>query len=97
VVEEVPQLTILGTVLDKELTLRQQKQAVVNTLRRSGEALAATMADLGFGLPVACAQYQSRVMGKALAGVEVLASAPEGFLAVMKTLMRRNTSWPKRC
>ena len=44
------------------------------------------MADLGFGLPVACAQYQSRVMGKALAGVEVLASAPEGFLAVMEDL-----------
>ena len=86
VAEEVPQVTVLGTIFDQELTLRQQKQVVVSTLQRSGGALAATMADLGFGMPVACAQYQSRGMGKAMARVEFLASAEGGFAAALEDL-----------
>ena len=81
-----PSFKVLGMILDRELALGEQTNLVAGVCANAGRALAASFADLGLGLPFLCEQFESRVVGKALVGFELLASASIGFPAVMERL-----------
>ena len=81
-----PSQEVLGVVLDSSLRLEEQTTLVTGVLANTGRALAASFADLGLGVPFLCEQFDSRVLGKALSGVELLSSAAIGFRAVMERL-----------
>ena len=85
-VQPAHQLKLLGHWIDEGLTFRQQTQVVVHKLKAAGREVTSTMCDAGFGLPFMAAQFSSRIENKALAGVEILASAQGGFRRVMHQL-----------
>jgi hypothetical protein len=85
-VRTVGQVKLLGHWLDEQLRLEQQTKVIKTKLQQAGRQVATAMTDAGFGTPFMGAQYASRIEGKALVGVEILASAGEGFPRVMERL-----------
>jgi hypothetical protein len=82
----VGEVKLLGHWIDEGLVLKHQRTVIQMKLKQAGRQVATTMNDAGFGTPFMGSQYTSRIEGKALAGVEVLASAREGFRAVMERI-----------
>ena len=71
----VAAIKMLGHWLDEDLGFKQQMATIISKLRMASRAVAATIAEAGFGLPFMAAHYGGRVQSKALAGLRVLAGA----------------------
>jgi len=84
----VESMTVLGPVLDRELSLQPLLDKVCAMLASGARALASTLNDFGFGLPYQCWQYAVRIETKALHGAELLASFGPGWSAVVSRLNR---------
>lgn len=82
----VTQITLLGILIDDELSFEPLLNKAVAEMRAIGLQLAAGMSSHGFGIPAMASQFHSRVLGKALRGCEILASCHPGWACVAKRL-----------
>lgn len=82
----VDQITLLGILIDDELSFEPLLSKAVAEMQAIGLQLAAGMSSHGFGIPAMASQFHSRVLGKALHGCELLASCRSGWGHVAKRL-----------
>ena len=79
IVEVCDHVKLLGVHLESDLSMNMQLQHSAAVMRGEGCKLASGMSTAGFGMPATAAQFSLRIVSKALAGSEVLASYQGGF------------------
>ena len=82
----VDRMAVLGTWVDKDLTLQPQLDRVRSKLVSKARELVSSMGNLGLGLPVVTSQFTMRAQASAMFGAEVLASYNAGWREAAKRL-----------
>ena len=84
--EHVSAMSVLGALIDADLTLNQFVDQAVGRLVSDSCALLATLRDIGLGIPHQVTAIPLRVEPSALFNIELCASADTGWAAVAKKL-----------
>ena len=87
--EEEPQLAVLGVIVDGDLTFAPQLARVRARVREAARQVFGAAQSTGFGLPYQIGQWESRVVSKAIFGVEFTASFHKGWREAGRRLTRK--------